>query len=95
MYSNEEIKIAETFLGTAVNSGVLREEVCQEMIKRIKSQDEVLMTYKEVENKLKVSRSTVERMLKKKELIGGKHNGLVRITKSSVDEVVRHITSGK
>ena len=93
MYSNEQVKIAETFLGTAVNSGVLAEEVCHEMIKRIKNQDEVLMTYKEVEAKLKVSRSTVERMLKKKELIGGKHNGLVRITKSSVDAIIRKIAS--
>ena len=94
MYSNEQIKIAETFLGTAVNSGVLTENICKEMINRIKSQDEILLTYREVQVMLKVSRSTVERMIKKKELNSGKHNGLVRIAKSSVDAVIKSILSG-
>lgn len=95
MYSNEQVKIAETFLGTAVNSGVLSPEICQEMVSRIKCQDEVLLTYREVQAKLKVSRSTVERMIKKKELISGKHNGFVRISKSSVDAVILRILSEK
>ena len=68
MYSEEQLKIAETFLGTAVSSGVLSNEACEEMVKRIKSQDEVLLSYKEVEQRLGISRSTVDRMAAKKQL---------------------------
>ena len=91
MYTEDQVKIAETFLGTAVNSGVLTEDVCCEMIKKIKCQDDVLLTYKEAQLALKVSRSTVERMIKKGELKGGKHNGFFRISKSSVDAIVEKI----
>lgn len=87
MYTDEQVKIAETFLGTAVSSGVLTQEACQEMINKIKSQDEVLLTYREVQVILKVSRSTVERMVRSKTLKSGKLNGLIRISKSSVDAV--------
>ena len=88
MYSNEQIIIAETFLGTAVNSGVLTEEVYREMLDKIRNQDEVLLTYRDVQTTLKVSRSTVGRMIKKNELKGGRINGFVRITKSSVDALM-------
>lgn len=85
MYSEDHIRIAETFLGTAVNSGVLSEEICNEMVDKLKNQDDVLLTYKEVEAILKVSRSTVERLRKSGELVGGKRNGLVRFKSSSVE----------
>ena len=91
MYSNEQISIAETFLGTAVNSGVLTADTCREMINKIKNQDEILLTYREVQTRLKVSRSTVERMYKKNEISGGKFNGSVRFSKSSVDALLGRI----
>ena len=91
MYTDEQISIAETFLATAVNSGVLTAEVCREMIDKIKCQDDVLLTYKEVQSRLKVSRSTVERMFKRKELLGGRFNGFVRFSKSSVDAIMKNL----
>ena len=63
------------------------------MVNRIKSQDEVLLTYREVQMKLKVSRSTVERMVKRKQLKAGKNEGLVRIAKSSVDVYIQRMLS--
>ena len=93
MYTDEQLKIAETFLGTAVTSGVLSNDACQEMINRIRSQDEVLLSFKEVEARLGISRSTVERMATKKQLKKVKINGLVRITKSSVDAVIESVIS--
>lgn len=93
MYSDEQIKIAETFLGTAVNSGVLSEEVCKEMVDKLKSQEDILLTYKEVEATLKVSRSTVERYLRNGDLKGGKHKGLVRFSKASVDALKKKMLS--
>ena len=88
MYNDEQVRIAETFLGTAVTSGVLTQEACKEMVDKIRSQDEVLMTYKEVEAKLKMSRSSIDRMVAKKQLKRGKVNGSVRFAKSSVDKVI-------
>ena len=91
MYTEDQIKIAETFLGTAVNSGVLTQSSVTEMIKKIKCQDEVLLTIPEAQEALKVSRSTIERMLKRGELKGGKFNGSVRIAKSSVDLIIERL----
>ena len=94
MYTQNDVKIAETFLGTAVDSGILSQNIVNEMIQKIKSQDDVLLTIKEVENILKVSRSTVERLMKRGEITGGRRNGLVRITKSSVDAFKKSILKG-
>lgn len=91
MYNDEQVKIAETFLGTAVNSGVLSNETCKEMIDKIRSQDEVFLSIKEVELRLGMSRSTIERMAAKKQLRKIKFNGLVRITKSSLDETIKNV----
>lgn len=60
------------------------------MINKIRSQDEVLLTYKEVENKLKISRSSIERMITRKELKKVKINGSARITKSSLDALIEN-----
>ena len=90
MYSNDQVKIAETFLGTAVTSGVLSQEAVEEMVNKIRSQDEVMLTFKEVEERLKVSRSSVDRMVANKQLKKGKINGSVRIAKSSVDHVIKN-----
>lgn len=91
MYNDEQVKIAETFLGTAVTSGVLTQEACKEMIDKIRSQDEVFLSIKEVEHRLGMSRSTIERMAAKKQLRKIKINGLVRITKSSLDETIKNV----
>lgn len=94
MYTEEQLKIAETFLGTAVNSGVLTQDACREMVDKLKNQDDVLLTYKEVEAILKVSRSTVERLRKNGEIVGGKRNGLVRFTNSSVQAFKKSLLAG-
>ena len=88
MLTEDQVKIAETFLGTAINSGVLSEGIVEEMVNKIRSQDEVLLTYKEVESMLKMSRSSIDRMVAKKQLKRGKVNGSVRFAKSSVDKVI-------
>ena len=91
MYSEDQVRVAESFLSSAVSSGVLSDEVCRKMVNRIKSQDEVLLSYKEVESRLGISRSTIDRMAARKELRKVKINGFVRITKSSVDQVIESV----
>ena len=56
MFSDEQIKIAETFLGTAVTSGMLDNQVYLEMIDKIKREEEVFLPYSNVEDRLGISR---------------------------------------
>ena len=90
MFTDDQIRIAETFLGTAVNSGLLNESVKEEMIRKIRCEDEVLLPISHVEKRLGVSRMTVYRMIERGELKAGKSGGSRRVTKSSLD---RHISS--
>jgi excisionase family DNA binding protein len=88
MFNEEQLKIAETFLGTAVNSGILDAAICQEMVNRIKRQEEVLLPYAAVEKRLGISRMTVYRMVGKGELEGVKVRGSARVTKSSLERLI-------
>ena len=89
MFTDEQVKIAETFLGTAVNSGLLDNQTCKEMVEKIKNDEEVLLPFKVVENRLGVSRMTVYRMINRGELTAGKVGGSIRVTKSSLENSIK------
>ncbi len=95
MFTDDQLKIAETFLGTAVNSGVLDATVCKEMVNRIKRHEEVLLTYAIVEKRLGVSRMTVYRMINNGTLEGVKFRGNARITKSSLERLILETVENK
>ena len=91
MFTDEQVKIAETFLGTAVNSGLLDNQICKEMVEKIKNDEEVLLPFKVVENRLGISRMTVYRMIDRGELTAGKVGGSIRITKSSLETLIKEV----
>ena len=89
MFTDEQVKIAETFLGTAVNSGLLDNQTCKEMVDKIKTDEEVLLPFKVVESRLGVSRMTIYRMIDRGELTAGKVGGSIRVTKSSLEKGIK------
>ena len=68
MFTDEQVKIAETFLGTAVNSGLLDNQAFKSMVDKIKHEEEVLLPFKVVESRLGISRMTIYRMIERGEL---------------------------
>ena len=91
MFTDEQVKIAQTFLGTAVNSGLLDSQICNDMVNKIKTDEEVLLPFKVVESRLGVSRMTVYRMINRGELTAGKVGGSIRVTKSSLEKLIKTI----
>lgn len=88
MLKDSQLKVAETFLQTAVNSGLLESEACHEILVLANHHEDRLLSFKEAQNRLGVSRMTIHRLTLSGELIKVKIGKLARVTEQSLEKLI-------